>query len=51
MSPFYDAQLRPLLDVLQGRAVLRGKLGEEAGIIRKGEVRSLVEEVAGKLCP
>jgi len=50
MSPFYDAQLRPLLDVLQGRAVLRGKLGE-AGNIRKGEVRSLVEEVAGKLCP
>lgn len=54
LSPFYDAQISPLLDVLQTRAVLERKLMKggcgEAGVSKK-EVRKLVEEVATKLCP
>jgi len=54
LSPFYETQLASLLDVLQGRAVLKSKLGKggcgAAGVGKK-EVRRLVEEVAGKLCP
>ena len=54
LSPSYKAQLVPLLEVLQGRAVLRSKLSKggcgENGVGKK-EVRRLVEEVADKLCP
>ncbi|KAF8073406.1 PPPDE putative peptidase domain-containing protein [Lyophyllum atratum] len=54
LSPAYDEQIAPLLEVLQARDVLRRKLGKggcgEEGV-RKKEVRRLVEEVADKLCP
>lgn len=53
LSPFHDTQLGPLLEALQGQAVLKGKL-EKGGCgengVRKKEVRKLIEEVAGKLC-
>ena len=54
LSPFYETQIAPLLEVLQVKSVLRRKLekGEvgEKGLVKK-EVRRLVEEVAEKLCP
>ena len=54
MSPFYDTQLLPLLEVFQVKEILKTKLrpGEcgEKGIEKK-DVRKLVEEVADKLCP
>ncbi|KAK0464417.1 PPPDE putative peptidase domain-containing protein [Desarmillaria tabescens] len=54
VSPFYENQLVPLLEVLQARDVLKSKL-EKAGCgpdgVKKPEVRKLVEEVAMKLCP
>ncbi|KAL0581184.1 hypothetical protein V5O48_000874 [Marasmius crinis-equi] len=54
MSPFYDSQLSPLLEVLQAKQTLKAKLrpGEcgEKGLEKK-DVRKLVEEVADKLCP
>ncbi|KAF8073399.1 hypothetical protein FPV67DRAFT_1650326, partial [Lyophyllum atratum] len=54
LSPAYEEQMAPLLEVLQARDVLRRKLGKggcgEEGV-RKKEVRRLVEEVADKLCP
>ncbi|KAI5122453.1 hypothetical protein M0805_008764 [Coniferiporia weirii] len=55
LSPFYEAQLKPLLEVLQARDVLGAKLSGgpegcgEKGISKK-EVKALVEEVAEKLC-
>ena len=54
LSPFYETQLNPLLDVLQARQVLQSKLaaggcGEKG--VQKTEVKKLVEEVASKLCP
>ncbi|KAG6867606.1 hypothetical protein C0993_000595 [Termitomyces sp. T159_Od127] len=54
VSPAYDNQLSPLLEVLQARDVLKQKLekggcGEEG--VTKKDVRKLVEEVANKLCP
>ncbi|KAI0631986.1 PPPDE putative peptidase domain-containing protein [Trametes polyzona] len=53
LSPFYETQLRGLLEVLQSRETLKSKLakggcGEEG--VQKLEVRKLVEEVADKLC-
>jgi hypothetical protein len=54
LSPFYDEQLVPLLEVLQSRSHLKSKLGKggcgESGVQKK-EVKKLVEEVADKLCP
>ncbi|KAL1722832.1 PPPDE putative peptidase domain-containing protein [Schizophyllum commune] len=54
LSPFYDTQVVPLLEVLQAKSILLGKL-EKGGCgengVTKPEVRSLVEEVAQKLCP
>ncbi|KIK57138.1 hypothetical protein GYMLUDRAFT_75661 [Collybiopsis luxurians FD-317 M1] len=53
LSPFYESQIKSLLEVLQAKRVLRSKLGKggcgEEGV-RKGEVRRLVEEVADRLC-
>jgi hypothetical protein len=54
LSPFYDEQLVPLLEILQSRSHLKSKLGKggcgESGVQKK-EVKKLVEEVADKLCP
>jgi desumoylating isopeptidase 1 len=54
LSPHYEEQLAPLLEVLQARTVLKGKLESggcgEAGVGKK-EVRRLVAEVAEQLCP
>ena len=52
LSPAYDTQLVPLLEVLQSREVLMSKLGK-GGVVwgkKEKEVRRLVEEVGGKLC-
>ncbi|KAI0821985.1 DUF862-domain-containing protein [Trametes gibbosa] len=53
LSPFYETQLRGLLEVLQSRETLQSKLAKggcgEKGV-QKPEVRKLVGEVAGKLC-
>ncbi|KAH8114642.1 DUF862-domain-containing protein [Phellopilus nigrolimitatus] len=55
LSPFYETQLKPLLEVLQVHDVLRAKLAggsEGCGVkgVSKKEVKVLIEEVAGKLC-
>lgn len=51
LSPFYQDQLAPLLDVLQVRETLKGKLTEDGNLkVRKKEVRALVLEVADRLC-
>ena len=54
LSPSYESQLAPLLEVLQSRETLEGKLqkggcGEKG--VQKPEVRKLIQEVAAKLCP
>ncbi|KDQ62274.1 hypothetical protein JAAARDRAFT_189616 [Jaapia argillacea MUCL 33604] len=54
LSPLYDEHLSPLLEVLQARDVLKGKLvrdGCGALGVQKKDVRNLVTEVADKLCP
>ncbi|KAG6906202.1 hypothetical protein DXG01_015241 [Tephrocybe rancida] len=54
LSPVYESQVSPLLEVLQARDVLKRKLAKggcgEEGVTKKG-VRELVEDVAMKLCP
>ncbi|KAF9447302.1 thioredoxin family protein [Macrolepiota fuliginosa MF-IS2] len=55
LSPFYDEQLKPLLEVLQAQEKLQGKLRrgdgwEGDGGVGKKEVRQLIEEVVNKLC-
>lgn len=47
LSPGYDTQISPLLEVLQTSDTLKAKLGS----LKKPEVKKLVEEVATKLCP
>lgn len=53
--PGYETQVKPLLEVLQSRDILKRKLtkGEgwdaEGGISKK-DARKLVNEVAEKLC-
>jgi desumoylating isopeptidase 1 len=47
LSPFYQTQLCPVLDVLQARAILNSK----QHVIHRNEVKKLVEEVSAKLCP
>ena len=54
LSPTYDTQIVPLLESLQARDTLKGKLqkdgcGEQG--VQKKEVRNLIVEVAEKLCP
>ncbi|KAH9924254.1 DUF862-domain-containing protein [Epithele typhae] len=53
LSPSYEGQLAPLLEVLQARETLKSKLAKggcgESGV-QKAEVRKLIEEVADKLC-
>ncbi|KAF8904094.1 DUF862-domain-containing protein [Gymnopilus junonius] len=56
LSPHYESQVRPLLEVLQSRDILKGKLAKGEGWnadggIAKKDVKKLVEEVATKLCP
>ncbi|THH06707.1 hypothetical protein EW146_g9529 [Bondarzewia mesenterica] len=51
LSPFYEGQLVPLLEVLQAQTKLKAKLAGEGGLnIQKKEARSLLQEVADKLC-
>ncbi|KXN84609.1 Desumoylating isopeptidase 1 [Leucoagaricus sp. SymC.cos] len=55
LSPRYDDQLKPLLDVLQVQDTLKNKLRkgdgwEGEGGVRKKELRLLIAEVADKLC-
>ncbi|KAF9071216.1 PPPDE putative peptidase domain-containing protein [Rhodocollybia butyracea] len=54
LSPFHETQISPLLEVLQAKTILKGKLAKggcgETGVSKK-DVRKLVEEVADKLCP
>lgn len=51
LSPFYEDQLLPLLEVLQARSVLQSKLNGEGGLkVHKQEVRALIQGVAEKLC-
>ncbi|EGN98049.1 hypothetical protein SERLA73DRAFT_182913 [Serpula lacrymans var. lacrymans S7.3] len=54
LSPFYETQMAPLLEVLQARTVLKNKLekgGCGPGGVTKQDIRKLVLEVAEKLCP
>lgn len=54
LSPFYEHHLAPIVDVLQARSILRGKL-DKGGCgpngVEKKDVRKLIEEVARHLCP
>jgi len=54
LSPRYDEEVKPLLEVLQAKGTLSAKLDQRLfggkGIVKK-EVRQLVEEVSLKLCP
>jgi desumoylating isopeptidase 1 len=54
LSPFYETQMSPLLEVLQAKIILKGKLQKggcgENGVGKK-DVKKLVEEIADKLCP
>jgi len=55
LSPQYESQLKPLLEVLQTRKLLKSKLVKGSGWnvdggIGKKDIRKLVEEVAMKLC-
>ncbi|OSX56549.1 hypothetical protein POSPLADRAFT_1175262 [Postia placenta MAD-698-R-SB12] len=54
LSPVYETQLTPFLEVLQARETLKAKLtksGFGEGGVQKKEVRGLIEQVADKLCP
>ncbi|KZV98863.1 DUF862-domain-containing protein [Exidia glandulosa HHB12029] len=50
LSPHYEEQDRPLLEVLQARQSLLVSV-EEGGCVKKGEVKTLVRELAEQLCP
>ncbi|KAJ3877193.1 PPPDE putative peptidase domain-containing protein [Lentinula edodes] len=54
LSPFYQSQMTSLLEVLQAKSILKGKLAKggcgDNGISKK-EVKKLLEEIADKLCP
>jgi len=47
LSPVYDSQLVPLLQVLQAKEALREKTRV---VVKKPEIKQLVEEVEAKLC-
>jgi desumoylating isopeptidase 1 len=49
LSPIYEEELSPLLEVLQAKETLKTKVKE--GVAKKLDVKKLVEEVANKLCP
>lgn len=53
LSPFYEEQVKPLLEVLQAKAIIESKLlagsMTEPGIT-KPEIKKLILEVAKKLC-
>jgi desumoylating isopeptidase 1 len=51
LSPNYEDQLLPLLNVLGVRETLKGKLRDDGKFkVRKKDIRALLEEVADKLC-
>ncbi|KAF5324515.1 hypothetical protein D9611_004484 [Ephemerocybe angulata] len=55
LSPGWESNVKPLLEVLQTREILKGKLRKGDGWngasgVTKKEIRRLVEEVADKLC-
>jgi len=54
LSPFYETQISSLLEVLQAKTILKGKLEKggcgETGVSKK-DVRKLIQEVGDKLCP
>ncbi|KAI0051384.1 DUF862-domain-containing protein [Auriscalpium vulgare] len=51
LSPIYADQLQPLFEVLQVGSMLTGKMAGEGGLqVQKKEVRTLMKEVASKLC-
>jgi desumoylating isopeptidase 1 len=45
LSPVYEEQIAPLMEVFQGREVLKNKLD----IVKKPDVQKLITEVADKL--
>lgn len=47
-APGYQSDVVPLLEVLQTKGALLGKL---VTAVKKSEVKQLVQEVATKLCP
>jgi hypothetical protein len=49
MSPVYEEELSPLLEVLQAKDTLKAKMGED--YVKTPNVRKLLGEVANKLCP
>lgn len=49
LSPSYDTELGPLLEVLKVKEILKSKLSQ--GVVKKKDVRRLIEEVTDKLCP
>ncbi|KAH9927057.1 DUF862-domain-containing protein [Amylocystis lapponica] len=54
LSPVYESQLASFLEVLQARETLKAKLlpgGCGQAGVQKTDIRKLIEEVAGKLCP
>jgi hypothetical protein len=48
LSPDYDIQFIPLLEVLQTKSALKEKV---ATVVKKTEVKHLLEEISAKLCP
>jgi len=55
LSPQYESQIKPLLEVLQSRELLKSKLSKGSGWnldggISKKDIRKLVDEIAVKLC-
>lgn len=55
LSPGWDTNIQPLLEVLQIREILKSKLVKGDGWngnggVSKKEVRRLIDEVANKLC-
>ena len=52
LSPFYDSEIKPLLEVLQIKEVLRSKLVVDLGKLEidSADIRSLIKEVSDKLC-
>jgi hypothetical protein len=50
LSPLYEDQLVPLLNVLRVGETSKGKLAEDGKLKVRKEIRALVGEVADRLC-